>query len=109
MERSARFPSGQLHARGTHLGGVMTQVFAAIDSAFHLLALAIGLPAIVIRGITLAGPLDAAAVRRTLRADTLWGIAAGSWLATGAVRAFGPLEKGSAFYLHSTLFYIKMG
>ena len=30
------------------------------------------------------------------------------WLATGLLRAFGGLEKGSAYYLHSRLFWFKM-
>ena len=30
------------------------------------------------------------------------------WLATGLLRAFGGLEKGSAFYLSSQLFWAKM-
>ena len=33
----------------------------------------------------------------------------GLWLVTGLLRAFGGLEKGSAFYLASHLFWLKMG
>ena len=82
---------------------------AAIVSSLHLLALAIGLPAVVVRGRALRGPLDDAAIRRVLTADTLWGVAAALWLATGLLRAFAGLEKGSAFYLGSGLFWTKMG
>ena len=44
-----------------------------------------------------------------MSADGAWGIAALLWLLTGPVRAFGPFEKGAAFYLASPLFYVKMG
>ena len=36
------------------------------------------------------------------------GVAAALWLVTGLLRAFGGLEKGSAFYLASRLFWLKM-
>ena len=39
----------------------------------------------------------------------MWGVAAALWLATGLLRAFAGLEKGSAFYLQSHGFYLKMG
>jgi putative membrane protein len=81
---------------------------AAIVSALHLLALAIGLPAVYLRGRALKGRLDADGFRRLFAADTVWGIAAGLWLVTGLLRAFGALEKGSAFYLASRLFWVKM-
>ena len=81
---------------------------SAIVSALHLLALAVGLPAIVLRAAALGGPLDAAALRRVFRADSAWGIAALLWVTTGPARAFGPLEKGSTFYLSSRLFFAKM-
>lgn len=81
---------------------------AAIVSALHVLALAIGLPAVWLRGRALRGPLDDAGLRRLFAADTVWGLAAAVWLATGLLRAFGGLEKGTAFYLNSTLFWTKM-
>src|SRR5690606_35206866 len=37
-----------------------------------------------------------------------WGVAALLWISTGLWRAFGGLEKGSAYYLSSTAFLIKM-
>ena len=78
-------------------------------AVLHLLGLAIGVPAIRLRASALRGPLDGPGVARVLAADTWWGVAAGLWIATGLVRAFGPFEKGADFYLHNHLFFAKMG
>lgn len=83
-------------------------MLSAVVSSLHLLALAIGLPAVFLRGRALKGPLDAAGVRRLLAADNVWGVAAGLWILTGLLRAFAGLEKGSDFYLRSPLFWTKM-
>ena len=81
---------------------------SAIVSSLHLLALATGLPAVFLRGRALKGPLDADGVRRLLSADNAWGVAAVLWIVTGLLRAFGGLEKGTQFYFHSPLFWVKM-
>jgi putative membrane protein len=81
---------------------------SAIVAALHYLALAIGVPAVFLRGRALRGLLDDPGLQRLFAADTAWGLAAALWLATGLLRAFGGLEKGSAFYLESRLFYLKM-
>jgi len=83
-------------------------MIAAVVSALHLLALAIGLPSVYMRGRALKGPLDAAGLDRLFAADNLWGAAAALWITTGLLRAFAGLEKGSTFYLHSSLFWLKM-
>jgi len=83
-------------------------VVAAIVSALHVLALALGLPSVYLRGRALKGPLDAAGLKRLFTADGVWGIAALVWIATGLLRAFGGLEKGTQFYLTSPLFWVKM-
>ena len=77
-------------------------------AALHLLALGIGLGAVWARARALRGPLDAAGVQRVLNADSWWGIAAIVWIGTGLLRAFGGFEKGAAYYLHNTLFIVKM-
>ena len=84
-------------------------VAAALLSALHMLALAIGLPAIYARTRALKGPLDAEGLRRVFAADSWWGIAALLWIATGPLRAFGPFEKGAPFYLGTWLFHLKLG
>jgi putative membrane protein len=76
----------------------------ALFSTLHLLALGIGLGAVWSRGLALRRH-DVDAV---LRADNWWGLAALLWLGTGLPRAFGTLEKGSAYYLASTAFQLKM-
>ena len=83
-------------------------MISAVVSSLHLLALAMGLPAVFLRGRALKGPLDAAGLRRLLAADSVWGLAAILWIATGLLRAFGGLEKGTEFYLRSPLFWTKM-
>ena len=83
-------------------------MISAIVSALHLLALGIGLPAVFLRGRALKGRLDTEGLRRLLAADNAWGIAALLWVATGLLRAFGGLEKGTEFYLRSPLFWTKM-
>jgi putative membrane protein len=82
---------------------------SSIVASLHYLALAIGLPAIFLRGRALKGTLDDTGLRRLFAADSMWGVAAALWLATGLLRAFAGLEKGSAFYLQSHGFYLKMG
>ena len=81
---------------------------AALFSALHLLALALGLPSVFLRGRALRGRLDEAGLSRLFAADTIWGISAALWIGTGLLRAFGGLEKGSQFYLASPLFWVKM-
>jgi putative membrane protein len=83
-------------------------VLAAIVSALHLLALALGPPSVFLRGRALKGRLDRDGLQRVFAADTVWGVAAALWLATGLLRAFAGLEKGTAFYLASHLFWLKM-
>jgi putative membrane protein len=81
---------------------------SAIVSSLHVLALALGLPAVFLRGRALKGTLDGDGLRRLLAADNVWGLAALLWVVTGLLRAFGGLEKGTEFYLQSRLFWVKM-
>lgn len=81
---------------------------SAIVAALHFLALAIGLPAVFLRGRALKRLPEPDAFNRLFLADAAWGFAAVLWLLTGAARAFGPLEKGTEFYMQSRLFWVKM-
>lgn len=78
-------------------------------AAAHLLALGIGLGALWARGRSLRGELDAAGLKRVFLADNFWGVAALLWVGTGLWRAFGGLEKGTAYYLASHAFELKLG
>lgn len=82
---------------------------AAVVSSLHVLALALGLPGVFLRDRALRAPLDAPGFRRLFAADNVWGLAALLWIVTGLLRAFGGLEKGTDFYLRSTLFWVKLG
>ncbi len=77
-------------------------------AAFHLLALGIGLGSVFIRGRTLLGTLDTSGLRRVFQADTFWGVAALLWISTGLLRAFGGFEKGTIYYMNSSVFWLKM-
>ena len=77
-------------------------------AALHLLALPLGMAAVWTRGSALASLPDERALKRAFAADAMWGVAALLWLATGLMRAFGGLEKGSEYYLGSHLFWTKM-
>lgn len=78
---------------------------SAFVAALHFLTIGLGFAGVWIRG----RGLRAGDVPTTLYGDNLWGVAAVLWLATGLARAFGGLEKGTAWYLNSTLFWVKMG
>jgi putative membrane protein len=78
-------------------------------ATLHLLGLGVGLGAVYARSRALRGVLDAPGLRRVFLADTWWGVAAGLWIVTGLVRAFGGFEKGTDYYLQNHLFLTKMG
>ena len=78
-------------------------------AALHLIALGLGMGAVLSRGNSLLEPLTAGSVQRALRADALWGIAAGLWLVTGAWRLLAGLEKPTEYYTHNHFFFAKMG
>lgn len=79
-------------------------LYSALAAASHYLALGIGLGGIYSRG----KHLRAGELRPALSGDNAWGIAALLWIASGLLRAFAGLEKGSAYYLQNHLFWLKM-
>ena len=78
-------------------------------AVIHLLALPIGLGAVVVRARALRGPLDPAGLRRVFAADNLWGLSALLFLGTGLWRLFGATEKSLDYYLAHPLFHAKLG
>jgi putative membrane protein len=77
-------------------------------AAFHLIALGIGLGAVLSRGNALREPLTTGSLQRAMRADALWGIAFAIWLVTGLWRLFDETEKNIDYYTHNSLFITKM-
>ena len=77
-------------------------------AAIHLIALGLGLGAVLARGTALREALAPGALRRAFRADMTWGIAFGLWLVTGLWRLFGETEKSVAYYMNSHAFFAKM-
>ena len=78
-------------------------------ASLHLLGLGIGLGAIWVRSRALAGAPDPACVRRALRADAWWGVAALLWLGTGLPRLLLGLEKPVDSYFGGRIFWLKLG
>ena len=78
-------------------------------AAVHLIALGLGLGAVIARGTALREALAPGALRRAFRADMTWGIAFGLWLVTGLWRLFGETEKSVGYYMTNHAFYAKMG
>lgn len=81
---------------------------SAVLSAVHMLTLAVGFAAVYVRGSALARPLDEAGWRRLLNADSVWGLAAGAWIASGLARVFFG-GKQPAFYWRNGFFWVKIG
>jgi len=77
-------------------------------AAFHLIALGIGMGAVLTRGNVLREPPSEGALRRAFRADTLWGIAAALWMVTGLWRWLAGVEKPMGYYNHNHFFMLKM-
>ncbi len=78
-------------------------------AAVHLIALGLGLGAVLARGTALREVLAPGSLRRAFRADAIWGIAFGLWLITGLWRLFGETEKSVGYYMTNHVFFAKMG
>ena len=78
-------------------------------AGLHLLALSLGMMAVILRGSALRESPGAEALRRAFRMDTIWGIAAALWVITGLWRVFGHTEKPTAYYFDNHWFLAKMG
>jgi putative membrane protein len=77
-------------------------------AVLHLLALAIGLQAVLQRSQWLTKPLTGDVVKRVLHADSEWGLAAFLWIGTGLWRYLGSSEKSSDYYEHNAFFLAKI-
>jgi putative membrane protein len=77
-------------------------------ASFHLLALGIGLGAVVGRGLALRSRLDGQGLRWVFLADSAWGVAALLWMVTGVWRLLAGLEKPTGYYFTNHVFLTKM-
>lgn len=77
-------------------------------AGFHLIALGLGLGAVLNRGSALREIPDALSLHRVFRADTIWGIAALLWIGTGVPRYLLGIEKSTAYYNGNYFFLAKM-
>jgi putative membrane protein len=77
-------------------------------ASFHLLALGIGLGAVVGRGLALRSRLDGQGLRWVFLADSAWGVAALLWMVTGVWRLLAGLEKATGYYFTNHAFLTKM-
>jgi putative membrane protein len=82
-------------------------VIAALLSAIHVLALGLGLGGVFARGRALGGRLDEAGWKRLLAADSVWGVAAALWIASGLGRVFFG-GKEPDFYWRNGFFWMKL-
>ena len=79
-----------------------------VIATLHILTFGIGFYGIWSRANVFKKLKDISGLDDVFKADSFWGIAALLWIATGLWRAFGGLEKGSDYYLHSNTFIAKM-
>lgn len=77
-------------------------------AGFHLIALGLGLGAVIQRGAALREVPDARSLRRVFRADALWGVAALLWIVTGVWRYLPGVEKSMVYYNGNHFFLTKM-
>lgn len=84
---------------------------SSIVASLHFVAIGLGLGSIYMRARCLKAvrlspvPLN---FENVFRCDNLWALAALLWLGTGLLRAFAGLEKGTAYYMQSSGFWLKM-
>lgn len=78
-------------------------------ASVHLVALAVGAAAVLARARALRAAREPKDLPAVFFADNLWAVAALLWVGTGVWRAFGGLEKGTAYYLGQPLFHAKLG
>ncbi len=84
-------------------------LLAWLVATLHLIALVVGVVAILGRARALSAVEGDRDLPTVFRADNWWGVAAILWLGTGLWRAFGGLEKGTDYYLAQPLFHAKLG
>ena len=87
---------------------------SALASWLHVLGIAAMLVTAALRGVAIRalptqGTVEPALAARVFFWDNLSGLAVTVAMGSGLWRLFGDLEKGTAFYTGSSLFWLKMG
>ncbi len=77
-------------------------------AAVHLMALALGIGALMQRARALSVAEREEHLKRVLFWDNLYGAVAVVWLGSGVWRAFGGVEKGTDYYLSNHAFWGKL-
>jgi len=93
-----------MRAVGVTCGAMLRLTLAAI----HLMALALGVGALLQRARALAAAEREEQLKRVLFWDNLYGLVAAIWLGSGVWRAFSDVEKGPDYYLSNHVFWTKM-
>lgn len=74
----------------------------------HLVSLPLGVAVLMLRARALSAAERPEELKPVLFWDNIAGLIALLWIGSGSWRAFGGLEKGSAYYLSNHLFWAKM-
>lgn len=77
-------------------------------ASLHLLALPLGLGAVLARSRALTFARKVDDLPGVFRADNLWSLAAVLWIGTGLLRLLGGLEKRPDYYWDNRVFNVKM-
>lgn len=89
-------------------------LLSALGSWLHLVGIAAMLVTAALRGVAIRalptqGTIEPSRAARVFFWDNLSGLAVTLAMGSGLWRLFGDLEKGTAFYTGSSLFWLKMG
>jgi putative membrane protein len=85
----------------------MVLINSIMATLHHIAAFAVA-ATLVYEFVAFRKNLTVEEARRILRVDSAYGISAGLLIVVGLLRVFY-FEKGSAFYLNNTMYWIKMG
>lgn len=83
-------------------------MISPLFAVLHLLSLVLGIACLLLRAGALARAKDEEGLAPVLFWDNWYGLVAVVWLGSGIYRTFGGIEKGTNYYLHNHVFWLKM-
>ncbi|MDX2052948.1 MAG: DUF2214 family protein [Polyangiaceae bacterium] len=83
-------------------------MLSTLFAILHLLSLVLGVACLLLRRGALARAREARDLAPVLYWDNWYGLVALVWLGSGLYRAFGGIEKGTDYYLHNHVFWLKL-